>query len=345
MAFLIKRGTKKYSYITARVRAMKSKLMPREVFLKLLNMELVEIIRFMEESEYKENVDELAQKYSGIDLIEHAMNENLARTYRKLLRVSQDEPNYLIKEYLRHWDIWNIKTILRGKYYNARHEEILETVVAAGQLGYTELAGIASMDTIDQIKDAFKYTPYYPIIADYDGGVLSNIENELDKLFYSRLIASLGRSKAEKLTLRFLQTEIDLNNLKTLFRTKKADLDKNEILALLIPDGKELKNADLNHLASLTWPDYLKALEDYSYWSELSNVVSEDMETLMDVEAILDKYALGFASRISHYYPLSILPIFDYIVNKNLEVKNIRIIARGKEAQLPDEIIKSHLVI
>lgn len=345
MALLIRRGSKKYAYITARVRAMKSKLMAMEVYPKLMNMDIAEITRFIGESEYRQDVDELAQKFSGIDLLEHALHQNLARTYRKLIRVSQDEPNYLITEYLRHWDIWNIKTIFRGKYYGAPADEILEAVVAAGQLGYRQLTAIANMEYIQDIKTALAHTPYYSVLADYEDGELSAIENNLDKLYYSRLLASIGKSKGEKLSLKYIKTEIDLKNLKTLFRTKKEGLAKDDILGLLISGGMELKNGDLNRLASLPWSDFLKALEDYTYWSALSEVVKEDMPSLMDVEAVLDKYALEYATRVSHYYPLSILPIYDYMLRKNTEVNNIRIIARGKETALPDEIIRKHLVM
>jgi len=208
--FFNRRGSKKYAYITARVRAMKSKLIQKEVFPKMMNMDLAEITRFIGESEYKQDVDELAQKYSGIDLLEHALNQNLARTYRKLLRISQDEPHYLITEYLRYWDIWNIKTILRGKYYGAPLEEIQEAVVAAGQLGYRQLISIASMESIDDIKVALENTPYHSAISDYQGGMLSTVENNLDKLYYSRILSSVGKSKGEKLSLKFIKTEIDL---------------------------------------------------------------------------------------------------------------------------------------
>lgn len=343
--FFNRRGSKKYAYITARVRAMKSKLIQREVFPKMMNMDLAEITRFIGESEYKQDVDELAQKYSGIDLIEHALNQNLARTYRKLLRISQDEPHYLITEYLRYWDIWNIKTILRGKYYGAPLEEIQEAVVAAGQLGYRQLVSIASMESINDIKVALENTPYHSAISDYQDGMLSTVENNLDKLYYSRILSSMGKSKGEKLSLKFIKTEIDLKNLKTLFRTKKADLPKDEIMELLIPGGAELKDGDLHRLVSLSWPDFIKSQEDYSYWSALSEVISEDMSSLMDVEAELDKYAMKYSSKVSHYYPLSILPIFDYIVRKNNEINNLRTIARGKESALSDDIIKKHLVM
>src|SRR5574341_2570269 len=104
----------KYAYIVARVRAMKGKLIPKDMYPKFLNMEIPEITRFIEESDYKKDVDELGKKYTGTDLIEHALNQNLALTYRKLIEVSQNEANYLITEYLRFWDIWNIKTILKN---------------------------------------------------------------------------------------------------------------------------------------------------------------------------------------------------------------------------------------
>ncbi len=218
-------------------------------------------------------------------------------------------------------------------------------MVAAGQLGYRQLVSIASMESINDIKVALENTPYHSAISDYQGGMLSTVENNLDKLYYSRILSSMGKSKGEKLSLKFIRTEIDLKNLKTLFRTKKADLPKDEIMELLIPGGAELKDGDLRRMVSLSWPDFIKSQEDYSYWSALSEVISEDMPSLMDVEAELDKYAMKYSSKVSHYYPLSILPIFDYIVRKNNEINNLRTIARGKESALSDDIIKKHLVM
>ncbi|MDD2614129.1 MAG: V-type ATPase subunit, partial [Methanosarcina sp.] len=63
-----KKGTSNYPYAVTRVRAMKSKLLPKESYPRLLNMGIDEITRFIQESEYKNDVDELAMKYSGGDL-------------------------------------------------------------------------------------------------------------------------------------------------------------------------------------------------------------------------------------------------------------------------------------
>lgn len=332
----------KYAYIVARVRAMKSKQIPGEMYPKFLNMEIPEITRFVEESEYKKDVDELGKKYKGIDLIEHALNQNLALTYRKLIEVSQNEAKFLITEYLRSWDIWNIKTILRGKFSGASEEEILEDVVSAGQLRYRDLLDIVKIGTVEGVIAAFAKTPYYPALEGYKG-VLADIENALDKMYYASLIKAASAT-GNKLFLKFLRTEIDLKNLKIMFRMKRAGMERDDIVNLLIPGGMELKNSDLARLAALPLSEFVRALEEYSYWKAIADV-SAELTSLINIETRLDKYGLVYASKISYYYPLSILPVLDYILSKKIEVDNLRIIVRGKETKLSEDIIKAHLVM
>jgi V/A-type H+-transporting ATPase subunit C len=332
----------KYAYIVARVRAMKSKLIPKEMYPKFLNMQIPEILRFIEESEYKRDVDELGKKYRGTDLFEHALNQNLAFTYRKLIEISQNEANYIITEYLRFWDIWNIKTILRGKFSGASNEEILEDVVSAGELKYRDITEIVKIATVEGIIAALAKTPYYPALQGYKGE-LAEIENALDKRYYANRLES-GVNAGNEFFLKFLRTEIDLKNLKILFRMKRAAMEREAILKLLIPGGMEFKEADLSTLASLPFPEFVRELEDYSYWSAIADI-STELTSLINIETRLDKYAVVYASRISYYYPLSILPILDYILSKKIEVDNLRIIVRGKETNLPEDIIKAHLVM
>lgn len=346
MRLFIRRGSaRKYAYITARVRSMKRKLIPKETYPKLLQMDIPEIIRFIEESEYRQDVDELARSFSGIDLLEHALNRNLAMTYRKLIDISQEEVKFLITEYLRYWDIWNIKTILRGKYYGASEKEILDSVVSAGELRYRDLTSLVKIESIEEIIAELSNTPYYEVLKNYDGEVLSNLEDELDKLYYSRLLKSVGESQGDKLFLKFIRTEIDIKNLQNLFRLKKAEADKDIILNRLILGGMELKQNDLNKLSSLSLQEFVKALESLPYWNAIADIVVADSIPVGKIATRLNKYALDYVSRISHYYPLSIVPILDYMVSKKNEVNNIRIIARGKETNLPDNVIKNQLVI
>ncbi|MCE8423671.1 MAG: V-type ATP synthase subunit C [Candidatus Methanoperedens sp.] len=332
----------KYAYIVARVRAMKSKLIPKEMYPKFINMEIPEITRFIEESEYKKDVDELGKKYKGTDLFEHALNQNLALTYRKLIEVSQDEANFLITEYLRSWDIWNIKTILRGKFSGATEDEIFEDVVSAGQLRFRDLTEIIKIGTIEGVIAALSGTLFYPALEGFKGD-LAEIEDRLDKMYYSNIIEAASAS-GNKLFLKFLRTEIDLKNLKMLFRMKRAGMERDETLKSLIPGGLELRDADLARLASMSFAEFVRALEEFSYWKAIADI-SGELSSLINIETRLDKYGLMYATRISYYHPLSILPILDYILSKKIEIDNLRIIVRGKETALPEDIIKAHLVM
>ena len=59
----------------------------------------------------------------------------------------------------------------------------------------------------------------------------------------------------------------------------------------------------------------------------------------------LDKALVRTAEKFGRYYPLSVLPIIDYLVRKKVETDNIRIIARGKEMGLSNEVMEELLVI
>ena len=125
---MAKGGTRRgnYAFVNARVKVKKSMLLSPETYPKLLQMSIPEITRFIQETQYREEVDELAIKFSGINLIEHALNLNQARTYKSILSWCQGELQMLVDAYLNRWNNWNIKTIVRGKFRNVTPEDIEE---------------------------------------------------------------------------------------------------------------------------------------------------------------------------------------------------------------------------
>lgn len=326
---------------------MKSKLLPQETYPRLMNMQIDEITRFIEELEYKEDVDELARSYEGVDLIEHSLNRNLAVTFTKLMSISEGELNFLISEYLKKYDIWNIKTILRGKYCGASTDEILEAVVAAGRLSYTFISELAAKPTYDDVITSLLTSEYSFILKDYNGKDLSDIENRLDQKYYQDLFEAIGDSKSKdrKLFSKFVRTDIDLKNIITLFRLKKYGITDLAMVDLIVEGGLRLKFKDVERMLSLSFEDFLTELEKTPYWEEISDCCGPKMDSLIGVETRLKKLRLKSATSFSHVYPLSIVPIIDYILSKENEVNNLRIIIRGKATGLSEEEMKNQLVI
>ncbi len=102
----IKIGIYPYTYV--RTTVMKSLLFSRQDYDKILKMSLPEITKYMQDSNYKKEIDELALDLSGVDLIEHSLNKSLLNSYQKLRRISPDEVDILIDAYLRKNHYHNI---------------------------------------------------------------------------------------------------------------------------------------------------------------------------------------------------------------------------------------------
>ncbi|MDY0266442.1 MAG: ATP synthase A1 subunit C [Methanimicrococcus sp.] len=351
------KGSSNYPYAVTRVRAMRIKLFPRDAYPRFLNMSLDEITRKIGESEYKSDIDALSREYSGSNLIEHALNRNMAVSFQKVLRITEGELHELVLEYLRIFDIEDIKTILRGKQHNIPDEQILQTLVTGGVLRYTFLSGLVPKP-IEEIIAAFNDSLYAPILKKYDGTNLPDIENELDKFYYENLFEAVGfpGSADRKQFDQFVRREIDIKNLSLLLRVKKYEAAVNatspetqctvdDISSLMIPHGLSL---DTNALKDLCYGDFVEALRFTPYWEAVGPVFeNKDLESvsLTDVEARLLRYNLTKVTENSRRFLISIIPILEFIIYKSNEVRNLRIIVRGKSVDMDNDIIKDRLVI
>ncbi|MGZ4864292.1 MAG: V-type ATP synthase subunit C [Halobacteriota archaeon] len=336
----------RYAYSNARVHAMKVKLFPPETYTKMLVMALPELARFIEESEYKTEIDELAQKHSGIDLIEFATHLNLARTFVKLTEMTMGEPHDLVVEYLRRWDIREIKTILRGKFSGASEQEVAKVLVPSGELSLDFLQNLVRKPSVEAVIAALKGTPYYEVIKDIDySESLMKLEDTLDKFYYARMVEFVSRITGSALYLRVIQMEVDVVNLKTVFRLRNAGISGIRTLEYIIPNGLYLSDKDVEKLVNTPFDDFVTQLNKYPYWSAISDIVTDRVESLSKVEVRLDKFLNEHVWQTATTHPLTVLPMLGYMLSKDAEVTNIQAIARGKEAGLPEAIIKDHLIL
>jgi len=347
-----KRGN--YPYATARVKAKKSLLLTKDNYPKLLMMDLNEISRFLGETQYRTEMAELASKFSGVNLVETGTTRNQARVYRDILSFTKGELQEMVAAYLSRWDAWNIKTVLRGKFYGAPPEDIQEDLVPAGSLGEEYLNYLITLDTTNEILDEVRRKLDIDIPEDvmnaYEkGGTLAPLEDYLDKWYYSRLLETIEpTSKPKALFLSYIEREIDILNLRTLLKLKQAGLSMDRILPYLIEGGRELNMRELTRLAGLeSFGQVVDELSKLSFYAQIKEPLQKAKETgtLSEVAMALQRYSAEQAEKFSHLYPLSVLPVVDYIIRKKIEVDNIRAIARGKESGLDPEVIKRLLVI
>jgi V/A-type H+-transporting ATPase subunit C len=329
-----------WAYIVARVKVMKRRLIPSEEYKKLLNMSFDEIVRYLEETEYKKEIDELAYKYSGPRLLDYALTLNLGRTYKKIQDVSFGLAREIITEYLRRWDIWNIITIIRGKLAGVSVEEIEEAIVPVGSYTIEFYRSLIPKE-LDEIVKTFEGTPYYEYLSKVGQISLSEIEDGLYKVYYQRILAEKPSELALKLFVDFIRMEIDIKNIKTILRLKREDTPTDEIMKRIIPGGFELTEDECAKLCAMSWDELTKSLEGYWFFKGIEGLEDD----LSKVEIQFDKAWMQEVAKRASNYPLSILPVLQYMVLKKIEVDNLRTLGWGKWQNIPKEEIESQLVI
>ncbi|ELZ94960.1 V-type ATP synthase subunit C [Haloferax mucosum ATCC BAA-1512] len=337
-------------YVIARVRARRSALFGDEEYRKLVRMGPAEIARFMEESEYETEINALGSRFSGVDLIEYALNQNLAKQFNDILDWAGGRLYDLIARYLRKFDAWNVKTIIRGIYSEAPRDEVEADLIRAGEFDDKLLSRLLDASELEEVVDLLSGTIFGDGLAaayeDYEEvGVLVPLENAVDRAFYERLLEGLVVGEEAKQYREFLKAEIDFRNARNALRIARSGADLDPV-DYFIEGGTLFRATELAALA--TSPDELVSkIRDSQYGDRLSKALSdlEDADSLIGFERALDAALLEYGDSLGHVYPLSVTPIVSYILAKEREVDNIRAIARGREAGLGPDAIEEELVI
>lgn len=341
-----------YIYVCTRMRMRKAKLLPRDEYMRMLNMSVSEITRIIGETEYKQEIDELGTTFKGIDLIEVALSWNLAKEYQKIQEITPGNLKQFTQVYLRRWDIQNVLTILRGKMQGEKPGKIKEILIPAGSLDKIILDRMISEESSDRIIEMLKTHRMYPVLArEYpaakESGSFSHMENELYKHLYANIIGDAkGGVKGGASFLSYIQLEIDIKNVKTLFRLH-ADSQNEDVRDMFIPGGSLslLNFTSLNNIRDLNeFVDMIRA-----------NIRNDTLHALLDelkagksahdIEVRLTRVQLEQMEKMSKRNPFSIHPILVYLEKKKYEVFNLRALARGKESKLPSEKIVDYLVM
>jgi V/A-type H+-transporting ATPase subunit C len=348
----IQKGPAPYIYVCTRMRIRMAKLLPREEYIRLLNMGIPEITRFIEETEYKREIDELSPSFHGIDLLELGLSWNLAKEYQNIQKITPGILKQFTQEYLRRWDIQNILTILRGKMQDVRPGKIKEILIPAGELDRAFLDRLVAEESPERIIAALKGRRMYPIIErEYpraaEQGSFSRMENELYKQFYADLLTDAESGlKGTDAFLAYILLDIDITNIRNMFRLR-ADRLQEDARDMAIP-GATFSVEEFQRLISIENDDeFIDALKARVRIRPLLEMLEEvrGKHSIREIEIALIRIQLAQMEKMAKLDPFSIHPILAYLERKKYEVFNLRAIARGKESNLPSERIKGYLVM
>ena len=348
---------KDYGYSNARVRGMRSRLQKQAFMDSLMGAkDFGVVIQSLLETEYGPDLEEqlLHGRTSGqIDL---ALKDNMVRTFRKVLTFANDESLEVLSALLGRWDLFNIKTIIRGRHMSLSADEIIESMMPVGQLTQIDLDELARQQSVKSVVDTLATwklpfaVPLRAAMPEYiESGNLAVLELALDKYYMEWAARRLkGRGVNQRLSRRFLGTQIDTINLLTCFRLLNADLGDQDALRFFLPGGTHVSEQLFRDLSSMSDVDEVyDRLKRTPYGRPVEDVAIKYIESgsISVFERALEDYLMRRAFAAGRGDPLGVGIVISYLWMKANEVTNLRIIVKGISVGMPVERMREELIV
>jgi V/A-type H+/Na+-transporting ATPase subunit C len=344
----IRLGTYPYTY--ARTCVMRSTLLRPGDYDKMLKMTVNEIAGFLQDNAYRKEISELGSKLSGAKLIEVALNRNLEDTFAKMRRISNKKALLkVIDAYLMRYDVRNIKNVLRAKYTHSENFE--DFIIAGGMYGREFFMNLLKKDSIEDILKCNCILPFSAFTdalkAFKESNVLGEIENVFEREYYRQLFElSEAIPNQGKFFREFLEGEVEITNILNILRLKRAGVDERSASKFLLP----VKRTSVSLFSKMITAEPAKCVDIFKgtpYEKIMAENIKkfQDTGSLIGLETCLWNYLLNKTKTLVHQHPLSVDIIAGFILAKDMEARNIKLIVKGKQLGLGNDFIESQLVI
>lgn len=317
-------STISYSGINTKVKAMTTKLISRDDFQKISNIETVaDFIAYLKKHP---GYHDLFQKYDEREIhrgeAERVFINGLYLDYTKIYRFANDEQRQDLELIFFRYEVNVLKACIR---LIKTHDSAIDLSLfhpfftKHSQIDVNKLSASRSME---EYINNLKGTEFYNLLAKlHQKPGLSSFDYEmaLDIYYFTkswRLKDKILKGNNKKaMTLR-LGTEIDLLNIMWIYRSKKMyDMSSADIFTYLIPINYKLTIAQLTKLiGAVTLDEYMNQLSSTKYKYFIPYLKDGTMEH--EYDRIINRIFLYNITR----YPASMAVVNYFLFRKDKEI-------------------------
>jgi len=328
-----------YAFANGSVKSLEKGLLNKDILDRMIKSgDIVSALKILSESDLNDYSFDLNNPSD----FENSLNKELLHTYDIIKSISQVSTfNFLYFTFASKYDFHNIKILIKSKYLKKDISNELFSPI--GTIDIEKLNLAIKDEKYENIPDSFEFL-IKKTFSEYNKFKDPEmIDFVLDKERYVMIfnkIREIEIIEVEELFLkRFININIDLNNIINCIRTKIRGEKKAFIKEFLIPEGdfKIEKIIEIYDSPLSSWCEKL-IYTDYKNIVETGVNYFQKNNSLMELEKLRDNYILNF-SKIGKYITFGIEPLIGFITAKENDIKNIRIILSGKLNKLsPDQI-------
>ncbi len=344
------------AYTNARIRGLRARLLRREDYHSLMEAQtLKECFELLRAGYYGADIDRAGVRFKDTyRIIDHALTQNVNHQIASLWKMIPERLHPHMRAFLYPWDGYNIKAIIRVITKGGDRQRLVDSLLPTGRLTQEELRELATSHSLDELVTRLSLwkEPLAGIIRRTLKGYrmhknLMPIETAIDRYVLAEPLRMLtARDTDTTITRRLLSERIDGVNILTLFKIHREGLKEDEAESFFVEGGRVLERKLFAMLATMKERDELLRrltadIKDRSI-REILTAVHADQPWL--VEEKVEELTMRRLLKVSVEEPLTIAPLFEYLYKKIREIKNIRLILRGKLTGMPDSRIREAFI-
>lgn len=357
-----------YGYGNARLRARRSRLLTPADYERLLAKPSVEaLISALHDTPYRADLEAALMQVGQERAIFEAVRRNFTCALNQMRNFYHGSARELVDQLLRRWDRHNLLAILRGQSHKIPARQIQEALIPVGRFDEIALRELTRQPGLPAMLDLMTVwrLPYAKALRETRAGVgvvpdLDRLELALNQAHYYALLREVATGNGNRrLLCKWLHTEIDLVNLRTVLRLARQPglsaivqqhYEADGIDPLLVQPGGHLPTARLAQLVNQagSLADVIDGLRDTRYapaltagWNRYR--AANGSETILERE--LERWFTHTAAALFGQNPLGIGIPIAYLACKEVEIANLRLIAQAVALELDREAVKPDLIL
>lgn len=318
---------------SATTRVYEKNLISNDQLKRLIDLDSVsEVLQALSDTIYSEYI----QKLKRPEDYEEILKKELQRVFKTMDEITPDHyvVRFLEQKYIYHNLKVLVKEIIQDKDYSDMYIDI-------GDVDYKKIKDMIKEE--NKKSDDRYYNNVKKAIDLYNEKKDPQvIDLSLDKDYYKTLL-DLAYSMKYQFFIDYTKTRIDFINIKSLLRAKSQKKTPEFVDNIVIDGGNIDKNEFRKYVNQEIDADSNLFKSSDIYYYVRSAIEAKDIyKTMSQYEKVVDNYLMDLIiDTKSLTYGAE--TIFSYIVGKETEIKNLRIILVSKLNDLPREFIEERL--
>jgi V/A-type H+-transporting ATPase subunit C len=280
--------------------------------------------------------------------MQKSLDDNFIKTIEMMRKNSSKKMRNFYDMYLEKIDIYHVKNELKKLMLDKTEEMKIDNAILSNTKEFLSKLKDAGKENLPEILTSYGFEKELIEVFSETSLDILTIDVEIDKYIINKFKQVEVPYKCEQTKQSFLKSMIDIMNIKNILRAKQLGYDVVTCKKLFLGEGREIANWKFNEMAEIDQvSQVISSLEGTSYFNVLKDSIEQynKEESVQVLENALDGFFIKIVKDISLQNFLNLGPTLRFIVSKEFEIKNLKVIAKGIGENLSSDFIKDLLIM